>query len=209
MKKSALFIFLLFSIHLSAQKIYGVVFNDTGDLLPYSSITIKKTTIGAVANNKAKFIVNVTPGIYTVVCQHIGYASQEKQITIGKEDEEVSFVLKAQQLRMKEVIIKKGEDPAYAIIRQAIKKRPFYNIEVRSFTCDFYSKNILKLYKLPAKIFGKKINENGKEDMNGDTIGRGIVYLSESLSRIAMQQPDKFKLDVQSSRVSGSSSFGF
>ncbi len=37
----------------ATQKIYGTVFNSKGDLLPYSSVTIKGTTIGASANNRA------------------------------------------------------------------------------------------------------------------------------------------------------------
>ena len=83
MRKILLFVILLISIKASAQKIYGTVFNSKGDLLPYSSITIKGTTIGASANNRAKFAINLTPGIYTVVCQHIGYATQEKTFTIS------------------------------------------------------------------------------------------------------------------------------
>ncbi len=209
--KRIVFLFLVFlSIHSSAQKIYGIVLNDKGDLLPYSSVTIKGTTIGASANNKAKFIINISPGIYTVVCQHIGFATQEKTITVGADDEEISFVLKEQQLTMKEVIVKSGgEDPAYEIIRQAIKKRPYYNKQVKAFTCDFYSKDMVKLRNLPDRIFGQKIPNSDKSDMGVDSTGKGIIYLSESVSKITSEQPDKFKMEVVSSRVSGSNGFGF
>ena len=184
--------------------------NDKGDLLPYSSVTIKGTTIGASANNKAKFIVTVSPGVYTVVCQHIGFATQEKTINVGIADEEISFVLKEQELTMKEVVVKSGgEDPAYEIIRQAIKKRPYYNKQVKAFTCDFYSKDMIKLRNLPDRIFGQKIKNEDKSDMGVDSTGRGIIYLSESISKISSELPDKFKMEVISSRVSGSGSFGF
>ncbi|MBK8787172.1 MAG: carboxypeptidase-like regulatory domain-containing protein [Chitinophagaceae bacterium] len=46
--------------------------------MPYASVTIKGTSIGTSANNKAKFSFSVAPGTYTVVCQHIGYKTQEK-----------------------------------------------------------------------------------------------------------------------------------
>lgn len=209
--KGLLFLLLaIASISLSAQKIYGTVFNDKGELLPYSSITIKGTTIGASANNRAKYFINVTPGTYTVVCQHIGYTLNEQTITVKDKDEESIFKLPEQKLLMKEVVVNSaGEDPAYAIIREAIKKRTYYQKEVDAFTCSLYTKDLIKLRHFPKKIFGKKIPDDDKRDMGLDTMGIGIVYLSESISKISVEQPDRFKLEVKSSRVSGSERFGF
>ncbi|HMC98813.1 MAG TPA: DUF5686 family protein, partial [Ferruginibacter sp.] len=102
-----------------------------------------------------------------------------------------------------------GEDPAYAIIRQAIKKRPYYNKQVKGFETDLYTKDIIKLRNLPRKILGQKIPDQDRKDMGLDSSGQGIIYLSESIDRIHVQQPDKFKMEVISSRVSGSGGFGF
>jgi hypothetical protein len=210
MGKCLFFLSIFISVHSSAQKIYGTVFNDKGDLLPYSSITLKGTTVGASANNRAKFAISVAPGTYTVICQHIGYTTQEKTITITTLDEEAVFILTEQKLVMKEVIVKSnGEDPAYQIIREAIKKRPFYFKQVNAFACDLYTKDMIKLRRLPRKILGKKIPDEDRVDMGLDTMGMGIIYLSESVAKVAIQQPDKFKMRVISSRVSGSSGFGF
>lgn len=200
---------LILSQCISAQKIYGTVFNDKGDLLPFSSITIKGTSIGASANDKAKFSFSLLPGNYTVVCQHIGYTAAEKVITLTA-DAEVSFILSEQKLTMKEVIVKSGgEDPAYQIIRNAIKKRTYYQKQVDAFSCDLYGKDLIKLRSLPNKIFGKKIPTTDRNDMGLDSSGQGIIYLSESVSKVNSQLPDKFKMEVISSRVSGSGGFGF
>ncbi len=209
MPKTLFFLFILFSNATSAQKIYGTVFSDKGDLLPYASVTIKGTSIGTSANDKAKFSFKVTPGTYTVVCQHIGYQTQEKNITVKKEDAEITFIIAAQQLDMTEVIVKSGEDPAYAIIRQAIKKRSFYNEQVQRFECGLYTKDLMKLRKLPKKILGRKIPDADVKDMGLDSSRKGIIYLSESVAKVYVQQPDKFKMEVISSRVSGSDGFGF
>ncbi len=210
MPKILILFFLFFANSSSAQKIYGTVFSDKGDLLPYASVTIKGTSIGASANNKAKFSFSVAPGNYTVVCQHIGYKKQEKIISIKKQDEEITFILGSQQLDMKEVVVKSGdEDPAYAIIRQAIKKRPFYNEQVKGFECELYAKDIMKLRSLPKKILGRKIPDEDVKDMGLDSNRKGIFYLSESVAKVYIQQPDKFKMEVVSSRVSGSDGFGF
>lgn len=202
--------FILSSLHSSAQKIYGTVFNAKGDLLPYASVTVKGTSVGASANNSAKFSFTVGPGTYTVVCQHIGFTRQEKTVVIDKLDEELSFVLTEQKLAMKEVVVKTGgEDPAYAIIRQAIKKRNFYNNQVTAFECDLYAKDVMKLRMLPKRIMGKKIPDEDRRSIGVDTSGKGIIYLSESVSKVHAAEPDKFKMEVLSSRVSGSGGFGF
>ena len=196
-------------VHSSAQKIYGTIYNNKGELLPYSSVTIKGTTIGASANNRARFSISTGPGKYVVVCQHIGYASKEKEVSVTDLDEELSFVLSEQKLVMKEVVIKSNEeDPAYAIIREAIKKREIYRKEISAFTCDLYTKDMMKLRRLPKKILGRKVPEVDRQEMGLDTSGQGIIYLSESISTIATQLPDKFKMAVKSSRVSGSGGFG-
>ncbi len=201
---------LLLSLFTSAQKIYGTVYNDKGDLMPYASLVIKGTTVGASANNKAKFSIAVSPGTYILVCQHIGYTRQEKKLLIEKTDVELTFILSQQKLDLKAVVVKSGaEDPAYAIIRAAIKKRPFYNKQVKGFECDLYTKDIMKLRNLPNKIFGQKIPDEDRKDMGLDSSGKGIIYLSESISRIHTQEPDKFKMEVKSSRISGSGGFGF
>lgn len=209
MPKALLLLFIFFANTSSAQKIYGTVFSDKGDLLPYASITIKGTSIGASANNKAKFSFTVLPGTYTVVCQHIGYKTQEKNITVKNEDGEITFILANQQLDMTEVVVKSGEDPAYAIIRQAIKKRPFYQDQVKGFECELYTKDLMKLRNLPKKILGRKIPDEDIRDMGIDSSRKGIIYLSESVAKVYIQQPDKFKMEVLSSRVSGSDGFGF
>ena len=207
-------LFFLFSFFLAgniiAQKIAGTVFNEKGDLLPYSSITVKGSSMGVSANNKARFSISLSPGKYTLICQHIGYASSQEDITITSQDKEMSFVLSNQKLLLKEVVVKTtDEDPAYAIIRAAIKKRDFYNHQVRAFTCELYTKNMVKLRKLPNKIFGTKMPEDRRQNMMLDSMGQGIIYLSESISSVARLLPDKFKIDVKSSRVSGSGGFGF
>jgi len=206
---SILFFLLIFTSS-SAQKIYGTVFTTKGDLLPYSSITIKGTSLGASANNRGRYSFTLAPGNYTLVCQHVGFSKIEKQVTVEKNDIELAFILSEQKLDLNEVLIKSGgENPAYAIIRNAIKKRAYYAKEVNGFTCDLYTKDLLKLRSLPKKIMGKKIPDADRQEMGLDTSGQGIIYLSESVAKVYTQQPDKFKMDVLSSRVSGSNGFGF
>jgi Family of unknown function (DUF5686)/CarboxypepD_reg-like domain len=199
----------LVCVQANCQKLYGTVFTEMGDLLPFASITVKGSSRGGSANDKAKYSFFLPAGSYTVICQHIGYTSSEKTVTITA-DTELSFILKEQKLVMNEVVVKTGaEDPAYEIIRQAIKKRNFYNKQVLAFEAELYTKDLVKLRSLPKKIMGRKIPEEDRKGMGVDSAGKGIIYLSESIAKLYAQQPDKFKMEVSSSRISGSGGFGF
>ena len=118
----------------------------------------------------------------------------------------INFVLREERLTLQEIIIKPGgEDPAYEIIRAAIKKRPFYKKQIASYSCDVYVKGLIKLKKYPKTFFGQKIDFE-----DGDTSGNKIIFLSETIAKYAFSQPDKEHIDVISTRVSGqSNSFGF
>src|SRR5207302_1659416 len=72
-----------------------------------------------------------------------------------------------------------------------------------------YIKGLIKLRSLPQKVLGQKVPEEERKDMMLDSSGKGIIFLSESITKVAMQQPGKMKLEVVSGRVSGSSGFGF
>jgi hypothetical protein len=202
--------FIATSTTIHSQNIHGKITASTGEKLPFSSILIKGTSIGVTANNDAAYSFNLIKGKYIFVCQHIGYETIEKEINVTDEDIVIDFVLVPQQLLMKEFVVKSSdENPAYAIIRQAIKKRDFYNNQIKSFTCDLYNKNLFKLRAVPNKIMGQKMPEEDKKSAGLDSTGKGIIYLSESVSKIYKELPDHFKMEVKSSRVSGSNSFGF
>lgn len=207
MKIISLFTFcILWVLTITAQKVSGTIQAATGELLPYASITIKGTTQGASANENAQYSFQLAPGTYTLICQRVGYATQEKTINL-KNDTNLNFTLELQTYAMEEVLVKTGaEDPAYAIIRNAIKKRTEHGKEVNAFTCNLYTKDLVKFRNIPKRIFGQKVETN---EMGLDSTGKGIVYLSESISEINLKRPDKFKMEVKSSRVSGSSGFGF
>ena len=194
----------------SAQKIEGTVYDNDGKVLPFASVLIKGTQQGVIANTRGNFSFALSPGNYTLVCMHVGYATQEKSITLGSKNVIVDFALTLQKLVLKEIIIKEGgEDPAYDIIRQAIKKRSFYEKQVKAFEAEVYIKGIIKLKKLPQKVLGQKIPDEDRNNMRLDSTGKGIIYLSESVTKVSMQQPDKVKLEVISGRESGSNGFGF
>ncbi len=194
--------FLLF-VSAYAGSVSGTITDVKSAVLPFASITVKGTLKGAIANSQGKYLINLEPGEYTLVCQYVGYRSEEKKITVGAEKIVVDFRLSIQELTMAEVVIKRGEDPALEIIRETIRKRDFYNKQVDSFTVDVYIKGLLRSRGMPDKFFGQKIDKKDMEKEGIDSLGKGILFLSESQTKVSFKQPDRIKFEVISSRESG------
>ena len=194
-----------------AQTVFGTIFNEEGKCLPYASITVKGSSRGVTANHEGNYQLSLPNGKYTLVCQHVGYDAIETNIQINEQPLRTNFTLKRHQLLMPEVQIGSAfENPAYRVIRKAIQKRTFYNKQLDGFTCDLYTKDLIKIRQLPDRILGQKITTDDQQSMGLDTAnGKGVIYLSENFARVHQQRPDKSKLEVLSSRVSGSKGFGF
>ena len=177
-KSLFIFIILFSPYYLFAGVLKGKVTNGKGTPLPYATIYLQGTTIGVNANGKGDYELPVSPGLYKVVCQYVGY----KQITFnlsvsGNETIDHVFILEDQSLEMKEVVVHaSSEDPAYPIIRQAIKRRKFHLDQVHSFQTSIYLKGVMRSRKMPDKFMGQKIKD---ETDNIDSIGKGVLYLTE------------------------------
>jgi hypothetical protein len=210
MQKLLFLLFIFISFSASSQTIEGTVKDTEGNILPFASILVKGTPMGVTANKEGKFSIHLLPGSYTLDCRYVGYTSNEKQIIAGSGNQTVNFILTLQKLTLKEVIIKENaEDPAYEIIRNAIKKRSFYQKQVKAFEAEVYIKGMINMINLPDKILGRKIPEDDRSAMGLDSSGKGIVYLTESVTKVSAEEPDKVKLEVISTRVSGNNSLGF
>lgn len=199
--------FILISCISFAATITGTITNEKGDPLPFASVAVKGTTKGAISNSQGKYTIYIADGNYTLVCQHVGYRSEEKTVNVSGETT-VSFQLQLQDLKMAEVVIKRGEDPAIEIMRRTIAKREFYNKQTDSMTVDVYIKGLIRSRNIPDRVLGQKIDKSefGKQGL--DSLGKGILFLSESVTKVAYKHPDKIKYEVVSSRESGGG-FGF
>ncbi|HTN05153.1 DUF5686 and carboxypeptidase regulatory-like domain-containing protein [Agriterribacter sp.] len=208
MKKFSLLIIFLtgFRLLALAVPVMGIVKDNNGNLLPFASVIVKGGILGTTANNEGKYILNLPAGSYVLQCMHVGYKMAEKEVTVAQQSLQIDFTLLLQELTLKEIVIGDGaEDPAYEIIRQAIKKRSFYKNQVNAFQCQVYIKGQLRLQDYPATIFGQKV-----DFADGDTGKNKMIYLSETIATYSFQKPEKEKVEVTSTRVSGQTEgFGF
>jgi hypothetical protein len=195
-----LFLLLISPFFADAQVLSGTVRDSSGAILPFATLSVKGTSRGVTANAEGHYVLHLSPGAYTLLCEHVGYAREEKNVSLSA-DLILDFRLAPQQLTVKELVIKTtDEDPAYDIIRHTIKKRLVHLKELESFRCIVYSKGKAGLYQVPASFFGQKI----PQDTN--YIGKNTtIYMSEVVANYAEAPPDKQKAEVISTKVSGQS----
>lgn len=181
----------------------GRVIDTFGNPVPFASIFEQGTSNGTSANSNGEYQLRLKPGKHNIIFKAIGYSQEIRELNLSS-DQTINIVLQTAVYQLSDVVVKAGaEDPAYAVIRNAIKKRKQHLAEPDQYTAEAYVKGMQKLLSAPKKFLGRDIDDLGKQ-IGLDSNRAGILYLSESESKISFIQPDKIREEMISSRVSGS-----
>ncbi len=212
MKKFHLFIFLwLSSFFANAQLlvIKGTITDEQSQPVPFATVFVKGTTTGTSANANGVYNLKVHRGEQEIIFSAVGYKQLIKKIDV-QQNTEWNPVLKSEVYQLKDVVVNSGgEDPAYAIIRKAIKRRKSYLKNVPAYTCEVYIKGVQRILKAPERFLGKDVGKVARE-AGLDTNRTGIIYQSESQSRLSFLPPDGYHEEMISSKVAGNNrSFSF
>lgn len=102
---------VMLHLHLSAQRksdahIIGHVTAE-GEHLPFASVSVKGTTLGALADETGHFqILHVQPGTYTVVASMVGYAPRATEVAVkAGVTSEIKFELEKDVLNINQVVV--------------------------------------------------------------------------------------------------------
>ena len=192
---------LLFFSFLNYAQIRGTVTDTKGIPLPSVSVLVENTYNGTSSNEQGQYELNIkTAGKYTLIFQYLGYKTQKTTIEIKQFPFVKNIQLSEENLTLQEVVINTKENPANAIIRNAIKNKKQNGEKTSRYKADFYSRGIFKVKDLPKKIMGQEI---GDLDGQVDSTGSGIIYLSETVSKIIFEKPNNLKERITASKVSG------
>ena len=203
MKNYTFLAFLFFSISNFAQ-IKGTITDEKGTPLPFVSVFEENTYSGTTSNEQGKYQLTVKePGKNKIIFQYLGFKTQKlvvpansKTITLDVKMAEENFVLN-------EVVIDPKNNPANAIIKSAIVGKKDNSEKTARYTADFYSKGMFKVKDLPKRILGQKVDLGDDMASNLDSTGTGILYLSETISKVTFEKPDKLKEKIIASKISG------
>jgi len=200
MKKIASLLFIVCSLYSFAQ-IKGTVKDKNGTPLPFVNIFEENTYNSTTSNEQGKFELNVrVPGKHNIIFQYLGYQTNKQIVDLDKTVAQIDVVLQEENILLHEVVINPKDNPANDIIRNAIKNKKANAEKTAHYTADFYSRGIIRLKDAPKNIMGQKFD---LFDEVLDSTRSGIIYLSETVSKITFQKPDKMKEEIVASKVSG------
>ncbi|MDI1315863.1 DUF5686 and carboxypeptidase regulatory-like domain-containing protein [Flavobacterium sp.] len=199
-QKNLLSILFLFLTITSFAQIKGRVIDEKGNPLPIVNIFEENTYNGTTTNDLGEFILNVKGENPTIIFQYLGYKTVKKTISKSQFAENLKIVLVEENFTLNEVVIDAKVNPADAIMRSAIASRKENSKKTAKYNADFYSRGIFRVKNLPKTIMGQKIDFF---DEIIDSSRSGILYLSETVSKISFQKPDKMKEVIVASKVSG------
>ncbi|MER2999416.1 DUF5686 and carboxypeptidase regulatory-like domain-containing protein [Pontibacter populi] len=189
-----LFLLLFVPLFCFGGTLRGRLTDENGQGLPFASIYIKETSSGTATNENGYYQLQLDSGSYTLEFKYVGYKAKTQVVKINGHPVELNVQLFPEVLNLKEVVVHASdEDPAYPIMRNAIRLRKYHLSEALAWSARVYMKSVARMDKVPSKVLGVRVVD----------VDTGIVYLSESISQLHVKRPNKINEKVISSRVSG------
>ena len=193
--KYLILVFCFFPAILLAQGVRGFVYTSEGEPLPYATIYIQALETGSSTNQDGRYELDLPSGAYKLVFQHLGYTTVVKEVQVEDQFVQMDVTLPDQTIQLREVEVIAGkEDPAYTIMRKAIAKSKFHDLQVQSYQAKVYIKGAGRIKDVPW-LLEKPMKEEG--------IDSSTVFLTESVSMVTFEQPNKITEKVISIRDIG------
>lgn len=190
------------SVAVAQTGLRGTVKTKQGEALPYAAIVVKGTSAGTITNAEGRYEIALAPGQYTIVFQYLGFQTIQKLIEISTGYATLDATLEEQAYRLEEVQAKAGnEDPAYTIMRRAIAKSRFHQLQVQRFKARVYTKSSITVTDLPnlaEMAFRKQLKEAEKEA----NFKVGVPMLNETVSEVSFNQPNTYRQKIIANRNS-------
>lgn len=203
MKNFTVFAFFIFSISNFAQ-IKGTITDLKGNPLPFVSVFEENTYTSTTSNEQGKYQLNVKEiGKNKITFQYLGFKTQKQTVASDSKSLILDVKMEEENFELNEVVINSKDNPANAIIKSAIANKKNNSEKTARYTADFYSKGMFKIKDLPKKIMGMKVDIGDEMASNLDSTGTGILYLSETISKISFEKPEKLKEKIIASKISG------
>lgn len=171
---------------------------ETGDPLPFVNVLFQGTYVGTTTDFEGYFSLRTNEKADSLEVSYIGYHKRVKPVVKGLV-QTINFQLSSDVVSLSEVVIVAGENPAYAIIRNAVKnKKKNDKKALEAYEFESYNKLEIDVSEIPDRIRNKKAMQ--KVSMVLDSIqlivgddGKPIlpIFISESISKFYFRQNPK------------------
>ncbi len=193
-KNLLLLFFCLLSFSGYSQQITGKISDTDGKAIPFANIYIKELATGTTSNIEGQYQLDLPKGEWNLQYRYLGFKTKEVQVSMSDNDIEMDVALASQTYQLKEVkVLASGEDPAYYVMRKAIAMGDYYTKQVSEYDNTVYLKGSGKITSVP-RLLKKKLAE--------DDIVEGKTFVTENISKIHFELPNKIEEEVISIRSS-------
>lgn len=184
----------------------------TGDPIPFAAVAIKGKSVGVSTNFEGFYTLKTTQIGDSLLASSMSYRVRVKPIRKDSLVQTINFQLESSELKLQEVKIYAGENPAYAILRQVVKQKSLHNsarltayeyesynkieVDVDNISSRFRKRKSMKQITGAVEQFDKIAGEDGRPVIP--------IYLSESLSNYYFREnPRKKKEQILKTKISG------
>jgi hypothetical protein len=207
MKKIYKFLFLFLPVIILSPftpalsyDITGTIYDlKTSEPIPFATVKVLDKNVGTTSDENGYYILKVESGLHRVVFSYIGYFSDTALINVEDSDEIRDVHLNPSEIFIEEIIVA-GEDPAYEIIRRAIKYKKEFQKKLQNYEYEAYSKYVLRS-NTPSPTA-----KNG-DSLSGDKMA--IFGILESETRGYFKKPDQFKEIILAKKETANITRGF
>ncbi|TDI67417.1 MAG: carboxypeptidase-like regulatory domain-containing protein, partial [Bacteroidetes bacterium] len=124
----------------------------SGDPVPFANVIFKGTNIGATTNFEGRYEIRTTNPGDSVAASYIGYKSRVKLMGEGQVVV-INFQLEQDIIKLREVVFVAGENPAFAIMRNAVANKDKHDKRnLQSYEYESYNKIEFDLDNLTEKF---------------------------------------------------------
>lgn len=166
--------------------------------LSFATVKIIDTSYGTTADQNGEYIIKLKKGYYKAIYSFIGYFSDTANIYIEDKNEERNIFLRPTEFVTEEIEVL-GEDPAYDIIRKAIKYKKLFKSQLNEYDYDAYSKFVVRT----------NLNPTSDKDTSTDDSKLKIFGILESETKGYFKKPDLEKQIIISKKETANIQKGF
>ena len=152
-----------------------VVEATNGEPVPFASIFVPKTSVGATADENGKFKLTVTGTPDSIAASALGFSTQRRKLS-AEPVQSVLFRMKTGGVALAEVVVRPGENPAFRILREVQKHKPENaRSHLDAVEYDSYNRIETSLIDLPAALSKRKV----VRDMRALAVRQGAVAAAD------------------------------
>lgn len=170
-----------------SSKIRGIILNqETQEPIPYANIRIAGTTQGTSSNFEGKFLLTTAEVKLKLIFTVVGFRKEEIEVGTSPRNE-LRILLKPEPIQLMEIVVGSDEDPAYRIVREAIKRKDQNRAGLNSLEYDLFSKDIF-LSSGEVAMVSERFSTGYYQSNKPEKIITRSVHISENEKKNALQE---------------------